>query len=304
MQILAKKPQSAPPESNQGAAKPEAQKPATGLRADTFLEPSRVQGKTFRYSVCLGRVLQPNEASKLCNPQSAETMEDGKIVKTITGGHQAPYAFQFRSLPKGMHLDGNGVISGKTADLGPGVYARICVIQLNEDLGCKNVGLGSRPPAEPPDQAKSEKPGHSAGKAALEVGTAASAAVLAAKAYQDYKNSQASSLDSNNNASNKWDGTYRATRTSYSCTPKSTCGDLFPEPGCAVSPFTFTVSGGAIRDNCGNFPVIQIPSNGVVSIPYFEVRITGTWSTSTFVLQGTGSSSLGTYSVTFSITKQ
>ncbi|MBW8868694.1 MAG: hypothetical protein JF610_15445 [Acidobacteria bacterium] len=81
--------------------------------------------------------------------------------------------------------------------------------------------------------------------------------------------------------------------------------DLLPEPGCPVSPFTFTVSGGVIRDNCGNFPLVQIPSDGSVSFTYFSpIRLTGTWSTSTFTLQGGGTSSAGTYSVTFSITKQ
>lgn len=101
-----------------------------------------------------------------------------------------------------------------------------------------------------------------------------------------------------------FDGSYRAVRT-YSCTPSATCADNVALAGCSNDSFTFTVSNGIIQDRCLNFnPNISIPSTGSFSTLFYGfIRITGTWGTGTFTLQGSSSTSSGTYNVTLTITK-
>ncbi len=126
--------------------------------------------KGFKLALCSGDVLELNEPSPPCH---------------MTGGHQAPYAFNTGNtfLPPGVTLDGyNGVLTVTDPAALSTRSFKICVIQLNETLSCPKFGNGPFPEELPPMEPAAKAHGGHGGAmlAAAALGLAGAVAVAAA----------------------------------------------------------------------------------------------------------------------------
>lgn len=197
-----------------------AQSPAGGaLRYEPEPLPLTKPGETFRFSLCENRKLLATDVSAPCNRSN--------VFKGISGGHNANFVFNTGGtfLPRGLTLDGNGVLSGKTdVDLSQ-VPIHVCVIQLNEAAGCGNLQFG-----DPPAQVKATHRNPAALAAVL--GGVVVGGVVLGKAAQDYANSQQSSGGSSGGSSNSC-----TTSQPSSCTSSSRCS-------CGYRCVTFDGTGG------------------------------------------------------------
>lgn len=138
-----------------------AQAPAPAGQGNAGLNiaqmPTPVIGKPYRFSLCLGRLLQPGEVSAPC--RTAQT----NAAQTVGGtAGNAVVTFRLENgsfLPPGLTLDGFGVISGTTNVDVTKLKVKICAIQLGSygtNFNCqgKPVGFGKdviiTPPPPPP----------------------------------------------------------------------------------------------------------------------------------------------------------
>ena len=94
-------------------------------------------GQAFRFSMCEGRTLRTDEVSVRCTKSNADP-------DWLSGGHNANYVFNTGStfLPRGVTLDGNGILSGTTGLDLTKMVVHICVLQLNEEPSCGDMGFG------------------------------------------------------------------------------------------------------------------------------------------------------------------
>ena len=112
---------------------------------------------------------------------------------------------------------------------------------------------------------------------------------------------------------NRFDGTYAAT-ASRNCTPGSgasePCNQALASGGCNPTSFTFTVTGGVVRDTCGWLSAATISSSGFYSGRYtgtasLNLLVTGPFSTtSSFPLTGSETYRGNSYSATITITRR
>ncbi len=107
----------------------------TGLEWNLAIGECTVKGP-FRFSLCTGQYLSAGETSGPCSPSSANG---------IVGGHNANYVFSAghgQFLPKGLGVDGNGILHGDSCKLIPkGTQLPLCVRQLDvERCGAYKVG--------------------------------------------------------------------------------------------------------------------------------------------------------------------
>jgi hypothetical protein len=99
--------------------------------------------KPFRFSLCEGRYLTDGEVSRPCTQANNAT---------VRFGHNAPYVFSAghgKFLPKGMFIDGNGILQGDD----PKALSRLrelplCVRQLDVER-CKTVRVAKDTVLEP-----------------------------------------------------------------------------------------------------------------------------------------------------------
>ncbi len=104
-----------------------------GLGWDLHTIGYREANKPFRFSLCEGRYLAAHEISRPCNQSNNGT---------IRFGHDAPFVFSAghnQFLPKGLSIDGNGILHGDD----PKLLSRLaslplCVRQLDVER-CKTV---------------------------------------------------------------------------------------------------------------------------------------------------------------------
>lgn len=130
-----------------------------GLRWDLKTLGKDAPTKPFRYSLCQGRYLQANEVSSPCNKP-----------RDVNGGHEAPYTFSAGHgtfLPKGLSIDGNGILEGNDPKLlakGKNGRLSLCVRQLDVER-CKPIQVGKTTVTEPDNIAKALGTGAGAPKA-------------------------------------------------------------------------------------------------------------------------------------------
>jgi hypothetical protein len=188
-------------------------------------------GLPYRFSLCYNRWLNANEISKVCNANDAKGL-DGK-TPTITGGHNAPYVFKSDSgiLPRGAHLDGNGVLffdsNVSYADLSK-VEFHICVTQLTSDApNCLGGVIGKAPVAKaasstPQQQAEQPKARSGAGPLAGALGAAVGGG-LALGIYEKNKAQQSTDTSGTTTSGGQCSGLF-ADRGCIACTDDSQCG--------------------------------------------------------------------------------
>lgn len=145
-----------------------------GLRWDLDSIPACGGREAFRFSLCEGRYLEAGQRSRPCLP--------GSQPSTVSGGHNAPYVFSTGHntfLPKGMSIDGDGVLHGSDCRLlKKGAQLPICVRQLDVET-CQNVGVG----VPGTRTAAASKGGHT-GLAIVGLGLAAGGVALGASALK------------------------------------------------------------------------------------------------------------------------
>lgn len=142
-----------------------------------------VKGQAYQFSLCAGQPLAAGVASTVCHAA------DATGVNGASGNSIVSFKLQNGSfLPKGLHLDGNGVITGTTtADLS-NVTVKICAFQIggmDSNFNCQGQTLGfnggkvvvlnkqpAPAPAAPAAEAGSSGPGLGA---ALALGAAGAA---------------------------------------------------------------------------------------------------------------------------------
>jgi len=174
-------------------------------------------GEAFRFSLCEGRQLKPEEVSVRCTKTNVNP-------KWVTGGHNANYVFNTGStfLPRGVTLDGNGILSGPAGlDLAKTVV-HICVLQLNETPGCDAVGFG-------PPKAEVTSTGPSAVAVVGAVGGAVAGGLTLGALLKKYQEGQTSGGSSG--------GGSCTTSQPSSCTSSSKCS-------CGYRCVTFDGGGG------------------------------------------------------------
>lgn len=182
-------------------------------------------------------------------------------------------------------------------------------------------------------QAARSSSGGGAGKAIVGAAAAGGGAVATLYAWNEYKKAQEEADEllnslpggggstgggstgggSTGGGANQFDGTYTAT-ASRSCTPGSgaaePCNQAFASGSCSPTSFTFTVSGGVVRDTCGWLSAASISSSGLYSGRYTgtastNLLVTGSFSTtSSFPLTGSETYRGNAYSATITITKR
>jgi len=142
--------------------------------------------RPFRFSLCEGRYLTADEVSRPCYP-SPESK--------VTGGHSAPYVFSAghgSPLPRGLGIDGNGILHGDDPALLSGGLP-LCVRQIDVER-CKEIHFGKDTLSGPDPIAKAidngsgpPKKGMNAGRALVVAGGLGLAAIgvgVAASALQ------------------------------------------------------------------------------------------------------------------------
>ena len=164
-------------------------------------------GQAIRFSLCEWRALEADEVSKPCTQSNSG--------KQIRGGHNANYVFNTGRtfLPRGLTLDGFGVLSGKTdLDLSKLVLTT-CVLQLNETANCQNVWFSSNKAAQ-----IKPKGANVAGLVGLAGGVVAGGAALgfAAKKYQE-------GLESSGGSSSGGSSSSCSSGQPANCTSSSKC---------------------------------------------------------------------------------
>lgn len=112
-----------------------------GLTFELKQVPLPVPRQEYRYSLCLGRPIPPGTPAPPCLPTTTLTVKNAAAASIVF--QTAPATF----LPRGLKLDANGVLSGKTdVDLSQAVI-RVCARQLNAE-SCGPIGFGKTPPPQ------------------------------------------------------------------------------------------------------------------------------------------------------------
>ncbi len=183
----------------------------------------------FRFSLCERRYLDAGEISRPCSPS---------LVSGVTGGHNANYVFspghgQF--LPKGMNLDGNGILQGDSCKLlRMGTRLPLCVRQLDVER-CDSYQVDGKMATNP-----AAKPGGHAAIAVLGIAAAAGGVALGASALKSAADLSTSTTTSTGSSYN---GTYDFTFVFTNPPPT-------PDTQKTLSRF-FIVSNGAISSSDG-----------------------------------------------------
>jgi hypothetical protein len=151
-------------------------------------------------------VLRADEVSKPCTRGNADPT-------WLSGGHNANYVFNTGPtfLPRGVTLDGNGILSGKTSvDLST-VAVHICVLQLNETPSCSDLGFGTQ-------TAKVAPKGSHAPALVGVLGAAVGGGLILGTVAKKYQEAQSSGGSSSGGSSNSC-----TTSQPSSCTSSSRC---------------------------------------------------------------------------------
>lgn len=115
--------------------------------------PLPVRGVPYRFSLCLGRLLNPGEVSAPCRTAQSNAAQ---TVGGTAGNGVVTFRLENGSfLPPGLTLDGFGVISGTTSVDLTKLTIKICAIQLGTygtNFNCKGkpVGFGKETLITPP----------------------------------------------------------------------------------------------------------------------------------------------------------
>jgi hypothetical protein len=148
-------------------------------------------GKAFRFSMCEGRELLPNEVSVRCTKSNADP-------KWLSGGHNANYVFNTGAtfLPRGVTIDGNGILSGTTGLDLTRTAVHICVLQLNETPSCGDMGFGFKvarvEPVQPVEPVEPVAEGMSAAGFVGVLGASAAGGLTVAALLKKYQEGQSS----------------------------------------------------------------------------------------------------------------
>lgn len=229
-----------------------------GLSWDLKLIGREGATKPFRFSLCELRYLTPGEVSGPCNHP-----------RNVNGGHDAPYTFSAGHgtfLPKGLSIDGNGVLEGND----PGLLSKaaklpLCVRQLDVER-CKDVQLGpGKTETEADNIAKAlgtgagaPKAGAGAGKAILVVGglgLAVGGVIVAANAL---KTMNAASCVTAADLAASAPGYLTTSGPNTACTTYTSCGRgigmaVCVDLTCDVAKYYYRTSDGR-QFQCGSVP--------------------------------------------------
>jgi hypothetical protein len=164
-----------------------------GLSWDLHAIGTRLATTPFRFSLCEGRYLAPDEVSVPCRPSNRAT---------VHGGHQAPYTFSAghgQPLPAGLRIDGNGILHGDDPGVLsalPGGKLPLCVRQLDVER-CPDVFIEKEIAIVPDNIARAidkgigpPKKGHGAGAAVAVLGAIAAGGVGLAVAANSLKTAE------------------------------------------------------------------------------------------------------------------
>jgi hypothetical protein len=113
----------------------------TGLNLNVSQIPTPAKGQAVNFSLCSGATLGPNAASGPCHAAEA-----AQTVSGAPGNSLITFRLQNGSfLPPGLHLNGDGVITGTTtADLSK-IVVKICAIQvgaIGSNFNCQGQPVG------------------------------------------------------------------------------------------------------------------------------------------------------------------
>lgn len=150
--------------------------------------PSPKKGQAYRFSLCTGMVLGPDDVSQVCNP--------GDAAGVAGNAQNLPIVFRLETtsfLPPGFTLDGNGVINGAPgADLSKLKAVRICAFQVggfgtNFASRCQQVDFRGLRMAQPAPKAGGKAGGNTALKAAVAGGVGLGGLIAVKKAMDGLK---------------------------------------------------------------------------------------------------------------------
>lgn len=229
-----------------------------GLSWDLKVIGTDAPTRPFRYSLCDGRYLAAGEVSGPCNHP-----------RNVNGGHDAPYAFSAGHgtfLPKGLSIDGNGVLEGDDPRLLSKIdkEQKFCVRQLDVER-CKKIQVGPKTETEPDNIAKAlgtgagaPKAGAGAGKALVMVGGLGLAAGGIFVAANALKTTSAASCVTAADLAASAPGYLTASGSNTACTTYTSCGRgigmaVCVDLTCEAGTYYYRTSDGRVFQ-CGSVP--------------------------------------------------
>lgn len=229
-----------------------------GLSWDLKIIGKDAPTKPFRYSLCEGRYLAAGEVSGPCNKP-----------RNVSGGHEAPYTFSAGHgtfLPKGLSIDGNGVLQGNDPSLLSKLNKeqKFCVRQLDVER-CKKIQVGPKTETEPDNIAKAlatgagaPKAGAGAGKALLVVGGLGLAAGGIFVAASSLKTTGAASCVTAADIAAAAPGYMTTLGSNTACTVYTSCGGgigmaVCVDLTCETGTYYYRTSDGRVFQ-CGSVP--------------------------------------------------